>query len=107
MSQTYLLNTPVLTDYGDWRFSGPLSVEQARTYLAADFVSAVGHAGAAAFLSRLLGLDVPFQRISVHLQVGDKALILRMKQRLPEGQIFTAEEIASLDFELGLLERLA
>jgi len=30
---TYILNSPILTGFGDWRYSGPLSIEQSRRLL--------------------------------------------------------------------------
>lgn len=104
--QVYLLNTPVLTAYGDWRFEGPISVDQARELISAGFVSAVGHPGAAQFLGALLSVDVPVNRISVELQPGDRALVLRLKQRLPEGMLLTHEQMRDFPFELALLRRL-
>lgn len=61
----YLLNTPILTAYGDFRFSGPLAPAAARERLTPGFVSAIGHAASAAFLSATLGLEVPTNRIAV------------------------------------------
>ncbi len=101
----YLLNSPVLTDHGLWRFS-PLSVEAARALAGEGFVSAIGHAGAARFLTGLLGVEVPVNRIRASLRPGDRALVLRLKERLPEGVVLDAEAMAAIPWELSLLERL-
>ena len=70
-SQIYLFNSPVMTGYGTWQFEGPLSVERARELLKGGFTSAVGHPETAKFLSELLEIPVPVNRITAQLQVGD------------------------------------
>jgi len=106
-ARVYVLNSPVLTDYGDWRLEGPISVERAAELVSGEFVSAVGHPATAEFLSKLLGVPVPTNRITAHMQPGDRALVLRLIERLPEGMVLTAEEMQTLPFELSLLTRLA
>ena len=102
----YLLNTPVLTTYGDYRFEGPLALEAARAFAAQGAQSAIGHAGSADFLSQCLGVAVPCQREAIRMQPGDRALVLRLLQRQPEGVLLDAEALAKTPHEFGLLTRL-
>jgi len=103
----YILNSPILTDYGLWRFEGPISVEQARIVLKSGFTSAIGHESSARFLSYLLGMDVMPNRIAAKLDVGDAAVVLRIKERLPEGVLLDEAALKSIPWELSLLTRQA
>jgi len=101
----YLLNSPVLTGHGLWRFS-PLDQERARALAASGFVSAIGHEGAAHLLSEVLGMEVSTARIRAELTPGDKAIVLRLLERLPPGAVLDAEAMHAIPWELSLLERL-
>jgi len=105
MHKLYLMNSPVLPGFGRYEFEGPISVARARLILADGFVSAIGHEGSALLLSEILGQHVTFNRQQVTLLPGDQALVLRLQQRLPEGQILSFSELSTLPYELGLLSR--
>lgn len=102
----YLMNSPILTGYGLWRFTGPLEIEAAKTLLAGEYTSAIGHETTAQYLSLLLGKAIPTNRITARLEQGDRALVLRIKERLPEGIVLDHATLASIPSELSILTRL-
>jgi len=106
MTKVYVLNSPVLTNWGTYKFM-PIDVENAKQRLKAGYVSAIGHEGTAKLLSTILGMEVPVNRIQIQIQPGDDAIVFQVLQRLPEGAVLTEEQLKKVPYRLGLLERVS
>ncbi|MBS0575160.1 MAG: DUF1874 domain-containing protein [Proteobacteria bacterium] len=102
----YLFNSPVLTQYGTFRF-GPCDAWVRQRFVAEGFVSAIGHEASARLLAEVLGVAVETCRREVRMVPGDAALVLRLLRRLPEGQVLTLAQLRQWPHELALLECLA
>ncbi|MGC8569578.1 MAG: STIV orfB116 family protein [Nitrososphaeria archaeon] len=100
----YLLNSAVLTDFGEYEFR-EISVQEAREILKKGFVSAIGHRGIAEFLTKILQLPVEYNRIEVKMQPGDVAVVYKIVGRLPPQQELNAEDLEKIPYVLGLLIR--
>ncbi|MGC8584871.1 MAG: YddF family protein [Thermoplasmata archaeon] len=106
MNKIYILNTPVLTSYGKYIFR-KFSIEKTRKLLlSSNFVSAVGHEATAKFLSQLLGIEIAFNRVQIKMQKGDRAIVFKLLDRLPEGKVLSLEELKNVRFEIGLLIKI-
>ena len=100
----YLLNAPILTEYGVYDFS-KIDGRDVNSFLEMGFTSAVGHQETADLLTSLLGIPVPMNRVAIKMADGDMAIVFRLKNRLPEGTVLSEEELSKLDYEFGLLRR--
>lgn len=85
----------------------PLTLEEARRLVAEGFESAIGHPGTAEMLSELLDVSVPVNRAEFVQQSGQKAIIFKLKSRIPAGVVLSREEIERLGYEFGLLTRVS
>jgi hypothetical protein len=83
-----------------------INVDEAKFLLAGGFKSAVGHQSTAEVISKIFGVQIPAERKTVFFKKGDKGIHFFLKQRLPEGQILTQEELEKLDYWLVLSEVL-
>jgi hypothetical protein len=104
MQKVTLLNTSVLTSYGSFTYK-PLTLEEARRLAAEGFESAIGHPETAEVLSELLTTPVPVNRIDYTQQPGEKAIVFKLKSRVPAGTILSRREIEEIGYEFGLLTR--
>lgn len=69
-------------------------------------IAALGRAEFAEFLSEALGVQKPFHRIVARIKAGDRALLFRLKQRVPEPSCLSAERKRSFPFELANADAL-
>jgi len=69
-----------------------------------EIVSAVGHVSTAQFISEVLGINIPANRIPIILSDYDAVVVFQLKQRLPEGKVLTREEIAYIPFDVYVVK---
>ena len=61
-----------------------------------EIVSAIGHPATASIASKLLGIEIPANRIEIALEDGDEALVFQLMVRLPEGTVLNEDELWDL-----------
>lgn len=121
--KTYLFNTSILTAHGTFRYT-PITLDHARELAQLSYgsthpgftdddrqigmgplVSAIGHESTAQILTTLLGVPVEVSRIQAGQEVGDLAIVMKLRGRPPEGKILTRDEVEAIGYEFGLIER--
>lgn len=109
MTTIYLFNTSIAPTPGLVYHLRSVSAEQARMDLhshdaaGGTIVSAIGHESTAQAMSTILGYPVEVNRINAQMQPGDKAIILRIRGRLPEGQILDAAALDAIGFDFQIM----
>ncbi|NJM67307.1 MAG: YddF family protein [Acaryochloris sp. RU_4_1] len=100
-----ILNTSIVTAYGSYEYK-PVSLEEAQKLVQEfEILSAVGHESTSQILSELLQAEVPVNRIQFAQEVGQIAIVFKLKGRPPEGKILSREEIDAIGYDFGLLSR--
>lgn len=104
------LNTSILTTYGTYSYE-PVSLERAKEIIeeyqanGSAIRSYIGHQSTAELMSRLLGYPVGVNRGQYHHEVGDVAIVFKLKGRPPEGAILSLDELEAMGYEFGVLTR--
>jgi uncharacterized protein YbcI len=71
--------------------------EDARLMLKHHYIiSTIGHEATAKLISKLTGIDIPYNRTEIKLKKGEAVLVFQLLQRLPEGKILNEDEIKQL-----------
>jgi hypothetical protein len=105
MAKLAILNSPILTAAGYYVYE-PISLAQACELAKGSFESYIGHEATARLLSELLQATVTPNRGTYSQEVGDSALIFKLRGRLPEGQVLDAKGLEAIGFDFYLLTRL-
>lgn len=104
-----LLNTSIITTTGTYKMVD-LTLAQAKDLVQANkdnLLSAIGHNATADVLTKLLGVDVPANRIVFSQDIGQQAIVLKMRGRLPDDvKDLTVDDMQQIGFDLFLLTRL-
>lgn len=102
-----LLNTSILTTAGEYELSD-ISLEEAKELVtdAENLDSAIGHQSVAEIMTTLLETEVEVNRQMFVQEVGQKALVFKLKGRIEEGKILTANEIEKIGYKFQLLDRI-
>lgn len=104
-----LLNTSIITTVGTYKMVD-LTLAQAKDLAQANkdnLLSAIGHNATADVLTKLLAVDVPANRIVFSQDIGQQAIVLKMRGRLPDDvKNLTIDDMYQIGFDLFLLTRL-
>ncbi|PAB58345.1 YddF family protein [Anaeromicrobium sediminis] len=101
-----LFNGTVATTNGIYKISD-IDIDNAKKLIKENgFISAIGHESTAQALSDLLGIHIPMNRIQFKQAVGQKAVVIKLNERPPEGVVLSREEIDKIGYSLKLMERL-
>lgn len=104
-----LLNTTIATAYpGTFVLGPPITAEAARAFVGdCPIDSAIGHDSTAAAMTAILGQPVAVNRTAKVQAVGQHALVIKLRGRLPEGVILTMEQLDAIGYDLLVMTRAA
>lgn len=102
-----LLNAAVITSAGSY-MAIPIPLETARLIAnSASLESHIGHESTAKLLSKILEVPILFCRDELKQQIGQLALVCKLKQRAPEGTVLNERQLKEIGLEFWLLYRSA
>lgn len=100
-----LLNTTIVTTDGLYEVR-TIKLEEAQNLAQSNELdSAVGHDTTAQIMSDLLGVEVETCRQQFSQEIGQMALVFKLKGRPPEGVILSRQEIEAMGYEFKLMVR--
>jgi len=101
-----LFNGTVATTNGLYRIND-IDVDMAKRYIKQyGFISAIGHKATAEIMSELLGINIPMNRIQFHQEIGQIAVVFKLNERPPEGDILNRQEMERIGYSFKIMERL-
>ena len=109
MKNTTLLNCSILTSTGVFSYK-MTTLEEVKKFLSTldlKITSAIGHKSTADILTELLGRPVNMNRIQYEQQVGEIAIVFKLRGRPEECKILSKEEIEKIGYDFFFLEKLS
>lgn len=101
-----VLNATIATTDGTYKVE-TISLDEAKALLSgSELDSAVGHQSTADIMTTLLDVDIKMNRQQFSQQIGQKALVFKLKGRPEEGKILSSKEIKDIGYEFKLMTRI-
>ena len=101
-----LFNGTVATTNGLYEISD-IDTDTARELLQTyGFISAIGHEATATIMRELLEQPIMMNRIQFHQEVGQIAIVFKLKERPDEGVVLNREEVEDIGYCLKRMVRL-
>jgi len=100
-----LFNGTVATTNGLYRIND-IDIDLAKEYIKQyGFISAIGHEATAEIMSELLEINIPMNRIQFHQQIGQIAIVFKLNERPPEGEVLNRREIERVGYSFKIMQR--
>ena len=100
-----LFNGTVATTNGLYSIKD-IDIDTAKKYVKQNgFISAIGHEATAEIMSDLFEMNIPMNRIQFHQEIGQIAIVFKLNERPPEGDVLDRAELERVGFCLKIMER--
>ena len=100
-----ILNTTIATTDGTYEIE-TITLAEAKTLLSGSKIdSAIGHQSTASVMTTLLDVDIIMNRQQFSQQIGQQALVFKLKGRPEEGKILSSKEIKDMGYEFKIITR--
>jgi hypothetical protein len=81
-----------------------VGIEEVKELLAGGYESAIGHESTAAFLTKLLGVEVKADRRQITIDTNTVLIVFQLMSRLPEGKVLNEQEMAEIRYRFYVVE---
>ena len=100
-----VLNTSIITNPGSYHLLS-IDLEDVKELIKGqEVISAIGHQSTADILTVLFEREIPMNRIQFAQQIGQSAVVFKLRGRAPEGMILSEDEIKEIGFDFFILQR--
>jgi len=81
-----------------------INTDEAKELLEYMFYNAIGHAGTAAVVSKLLDKEIKANRANIYVNYNDRLIVFALKKRIEEGRVLSEDEINQIGYTWCLVE---